>query len=401
MGGARNHRWYILGVGFLCMFAWFVTLQSIPPLIPLIINELGIGHLDAGWLMSIITMPGIIIAILSGLMADRYDKKLIITVSFILMMIGISVSASGDSLSVMLLGRFIAGIGGAPLFVLGPQIVGQWFEGKELGLALGTVNAGAPVGTIVAMNMLPTLAINFGWRGSLWLSLLIPVFSLVIFWLIYKKPACRPEYPKASFFNMLKENKLVSLPVLLLGFSMLLFNASFMSLLTFTPDFVITSGVNLAIAGMIGSAAMWPGVLFSSFVGYVGDRTGMKRSMVVYGAIFMAIFIFLIPKIPAIVLPLVLLAGTAKTLIPPPIFTMTYENSHVHNSGLSYGIIQSMSSLGLVIGPPLTGWTRDLSGSYDLSFGLISGIALLIPLCMLFLWLLERGKRKQISIVPM
>jgi len=143
-GQEERKRWAILGVAYLSIVAFAVTFQSVPPVLSLVITQLGLSHTQAGLLMSFFALPGIIISIPAGLLADRYSQKIIGAVALLLMIVGSAIFAAGNSMYLLALGRIIAGIGGMTICILMPQIVSQWFRGRDLGKAMGVFGSLGP-----------------------------------------------------------------------------------------------------------------------------------------------------------------------------------------------------------------------------------------------------------------
>jgi len=101
----------MLGVVFVGMLAVTMVLQSVPPILPLMLKDLGLSHAQGGLLMGFFALPGIIVAIPAGLLADRYNQKAIGLISLALLGVGASIVATGDTLALLALGRIVSGIG--------------------------------------------------------------------------------------------------------------------------------------------------------------------------------------------------------------------------------------------------------------------------------------------------
>jgi MFS family permease len=166
------------------MLSLAITLQSVPPVLSLILTELQLSHAQGGLLMSLFALPGIVISIPVGILADRYSQKIIGLASLSLMLIGVAVFASGDSMAILGLGRVISGIGAMTLGVVVPQLLAQWFMGREMGTAMGIFSTAMPVGTILSLNFLSLAAGNLGWRASIWISAGLPLLTLIVFALL-------------------------------------------------------------------------------------------------------------------------------------------------------------------------------------------------------------------------
>ena len=80
-----DNCWKVLFLVFLCKFTFGVVVQSVPPIISLLITEIGISHTQAGFLMSIFALPGIIISLPGGLLSDYYGARIIAMLGFLLL----------------------------------------------------------------------------------------------------------------------------------------------------------------------------------------------------------------------------------------------------------------------------------------------------------------------------
>ncbi len=237
-------RWIILALVFVAQLSFAIIMQSVPPVLSLIIRDMGISHARAGLLMGIFALPGIFLSIPAGSLSDRYGSKYLCVISLALMILGTVFSALAGSFYLIVLGRFISGIGALTLIVVLPQLLSQWFLGKELGIAMGIFNTVVPVGGLISFNLLPVLALTWGWRAAFWLGTAVSVIALLFFVLAYSPPpiqrreqaAVREQRPTNFVSNILA----LGLPIWLVSFSWMWFNAGFIGFTTFAPDFFVS-----------------------------------------------------------------------------------------------------------------------------------------------------------------
>ncbi len=381
---AARQRWGILGIAYLLILAFTFTLQLVPPVLSLVMAELRLSHAQGGLLMSLFALPGVIVSIPAGMLIDRYGQKAIGIVSFIFMIAGTAIFASGSSFPILALGRVISGMGAITLVVLAPQLLAQWFAGREMGIAMGVFNTGLPLGTILSLNFLSILGESLGWRASAWLSAGLPLVALVIFaWLFASTPRRSEKTPPQSegFFRSIR---LAGTSIWIVGIAWGLFNAAVFALFTFTPDFLKVSGLSITSAGFVTSAVMWPALALAPLVGYIIDKIDRKRTIIVIGSLALTIFIALIPTAIGWILALMLLIGVAQTLVPTPIFALLPEVTSPERLGLGFGIISTCLNIGLVVGPAAVGLIRDVTGSYQTSYALMAGFAFLVIPAMVF-----------------
>ena len=373
---AGAYRWGILAVLFLSQLSFAVTVQSIPPVMSLVIAHFHLSHHEAGLLMGMFSLPGIFLSLPSGMLSDRWGVKPVGILALVLTAGGSLLVAMGQSFPVVLAGRMIAGMGAVTLVVVIPNAVAQWFAGREMGIAMGLFNTAMPLGTIVMLNVGPVLSDFGGWRTSIWAPLAFTVMAAIIFTSLYRNPAAGPSSAPGNHADKESSGK-IGLPIWLTGAAWGFFNMSIMSLFTFAPDFLVTRGFALGRAGFDTSLVMVGSMLFSPVIGYLTDRMGRKAAFIAAGGIGMAVLLLFFPAGQNSFAILFLAVGIAASLIPAPIFSLVAEVISRDRLGLGYGILSTILNLGMFMGPQIVGWGRDITGSYTASFWLMAFFALL------------------------
>ena len=387
---ASGNRWVILGVIYICMLAFALVLQSLPPILTLVMTELELSHAQGGLLMSWFALPGIIVSIPAGMLVDRYSQKAIGSIALLLMIVGSAIFASAHSMFVLSMGRLVAGAGAMTLLVVAPHLLAQWFAGRELGIGMGVFSTGMPLGTILSLGILSRVGESLGWRVSVWVSAGLALLALVVFALLFSPAQRSGERMSAPSEPLYQSIRSAGTPIWLVGAAWLLFNAAVISLFTFTPDMLKAAGFSIGSAGFITSAVMWPALVLSPVIGYIIDRIGRKRTSIALGGAMMAILLLWVPSATHWVLLLLLIMGIAQAMVPAPIFALTPDITKPERLGLAFGIISTCLNLGIVVGPFVVGLAKDLTGSYQASYVLMSGFALMITVSMIILGLRER-----------
>jgi len=384
-GRGISKRWLMLGISFLCLFDIAVVMQSVPPVLSLVMAEFQLSYTQGGLLMSLFALPGILVAIPAGMLADRYSQKVIGIVFFALMIAGVAIFATGNSFPVLGLGRVVSGVGARCIGVVAVLLLAQWFAGREMGIAMGVLNAGIPAGTIMSLILMPWLAESLGWQSSIWFGAVVSLMVFGIFvMLVVQSPRSR-QHISPQFGGLLRDIKPAGVSIWLIGIAWMFFNASIQSVFTFTPDLLKAAGYSIASAGFITSMVMWPSLILSPAVGYVIDKIDHKRTIIAVGGVSLAIFIVLIPMASSWILALMLLMGVAQSFIPAPIFALPPEVTTAERLGFGFGILAMWGNFGQMAGPALTGFIIDVTGSYQASYALMAGWALVVAFIMMVL----------------
>lgn len=372
----------ILGIVYLSILAFTLIFQSIPPILPIIISELHLTYAQSGLLMSLFALPGILVSILGGFLADRSGMKPLGTGCFLLMIGGTFLVGLGMNLQILGLGRIIAGIGAFTLSVFLPKLLSQWFKGKELGLAMGIFNTGVPLGSVICFGLFGRLGTLGGWRVPILLTGIYSLIIFILFFILYRPPLLKRMREEKSL-NIHKSLTQMGYPIWLVGFSWLWFNAAFVSFATFAPDLFIENGFTIEQSGILIGIPLLGSLLFSTPIGYLVDRFKHQEWLIGTGGIALAI-LALFFNFSSSFLFLAILMGIFSAMIPAPIYSLPPEILKMDNVGLGFGILSTCSSVGLFVAPYLVGKIKDLTDSHNWSFTLISSFFFLTAIFILF-----------------
>ncbi|MFO7879040.1 MAG: MFS transporter [Bacteroidales bacterium] len=161
---------------------------SITPAFPEIIKAFGINKKEVAYLITVFTLPGIFLAPVMGVLADRYGRKIIIIPSLFIFAIAGFACTFAQSFTTLLILRFFQGIGMSSLGMLNATMIGDLYSGNKRSAAMGYVSGVLSIGTATYPAIGGVLA-DIAWNIPFTLPLLaIPVGFAVIFGLNNPEP---------------------------------------------------------------------------------------------------------------------------------------------------------------------------------------------------------------------
>jgi predicted MFS family arabinose efflux permease len=252
----QAYRWKALIFIYIFMLAFAVTFQGIPPVLNFIVSSFGISHAQAGGLMSFFGLAGILISIPGGILADVYGARRVGMAALGIALVGSLVVGFGDRFSLLLVGRFICGIGALTVAVTAPRTLSQWFADGDLGKAMGIFNTAMPLGTIFALNVFGRLAAVTSWRVPIFLTAGYCFFMLLLFFFRY--PALPGEEDKQKRDKLDFKKRLAVLsqagsPIWLVAVVWMMYNAAAIAYLTFAGEYYLSLGYDVSHAGFFAS----------------------------------------------------------------------------------------------------------------------------------------------------
>ncbi len=163
-------------------------ISSITPAFPGIIKYFGISTQQVGWLIAAFTLPGIFLTPVTGILADRFGRKLVLVPAlFIFGIAGFLCSFMRDFHSLLLF-LFIEGIGASGLSSINITLIGDLYSGEKRTALMGYNASILSIGTAAYPAMGGFIA-AFGWQYIFYLPLLaIPLGIFVIFGLNNPEP---------------------------------------------------------------------------------------------------------------------------------------------------------------------------------------------------------------------
>lgn len=352
--------------------------SSITPAFPKIRQVLGISGGQVGLLITFYTLPGIALAPVLGVLADRFGRKRILVPSLFLFAIAGTACALARDFSLLLALRALQGMGGAALGSLNTTIIGDLYSGRRRVQAMGLNASVLSIGTASYPTVGGALAL-LGWRYPFLLpAAALPIGILVLTYL--KNPEPRNfqglrEYLKGTW-GYLRDIKVAAL----FAAGVLTFVILFGAYLTyFTLLLGDSFGASPLIIGLImSSMSLTTGAVssqLSKIQRWLPLGTTIRLAFVIY-----ALALALIPLMPSLwllVIPAIVF-GIAQGANIPSLQTAVAGLSPLEYRAAFMSLNATMMSLGQTIGPPLLGIVYVYRG-IDATFFAAAGLALAAP----------------------
>ena len=173
-----------MGVALVCLsaLAFGLTYSDHAPLIPLISANLGLDELRAGLLSTALFVAYMATTLLSIGAADRIGPKRAVGAGLIAATVGTALLALGPTYAFALAGKALQGLGSALAFISATRYIVGLYAGRRSHFALGLYGAGFPLGSALALVVMPTLASGLGgWRPAIGLEA-IAIGACAIAW---------------------------------------------------------------------------------------------------------------------------------------------------------------------------------------------------------------------------
>ena len=278
--------WSLFVFGSCCVYQWLM-----PASILTNIGAVFEMSLDtAGWIMSVFTLTGLVLAYPGAWIMRNVGIKVSILIAALLTISGNVLALVADSGVLFIVARAIQGCGFGLIAVIGPNIMPRLFPLERQGLVMGIWSQWVCPGVALAALSTPLLYGAFGWRSIFCLSLVLQVVTTLLVLVFVKMPAVPENAARtdAGRGGAGKPSRAYVASAFAVGFCFLAWCTSYPTFNTFYPTYAQTvQGMDMFTASMttlVAAIATIPGgILF----GLLADKIKQRKLMLVIGYVLL------------------------------------------------------------------------------------------------------------------
>jgi CP family cyanate transporter-like MFS transporter len=194
--GELTTRPGVVGVALLAGVLAAGHVGKLPLALPAIRTELHLDLVAAGWLASIFSATGMVIAIFLGAASDRINHWRMAVGGLALMAVSGLGGSLASTMTQLLISRFLEGVGFLAVVVAAPSMIARAASGRARSTALGLWPGYMPAGISLMILAAPFVLQVGGWR-ALWVVIAAATAAATIAMLLYGEKA-RPRDTQAA-----------------------------------------------------------------------------------------------------------------------------------------------------------------------------------------------------------
>ena len=137
---------------------------------------------DVQWVVDAYALTLAALLLTSGVLADRYGRKLLFQLGLAVFTIGSLLCGLARNPGLLIASRSFQGIGGAVMFAVSLALLGQSFRGKERGVAFGAWGAVAGIATALGPVLGGLITTEWDWRGIFLINVPVGVVAIAVTW---------------------------------------------------------------------------------------------------------------------------------------------------------------------------------------------------------------------------
>lgn len=365
--------WLALVGGLAIYFVNSAAQQKIPPIMLELNDALGLTLAESGWLMSIMSLLGLILALPSGPIINKLGVKWTTVLAAGIQLVGSLIGTFATDFAVMMVSRALEGVALGLCNVVSFAVVAAFFPPEKRGLPNSFVTASFTVSVFMMMNVAVPLTDAFNWEGVWWFTDVLSVLAvLAAFFLIPKKSEemdfeedVPVEKEKVDLKRLLTNRSVYIVPLIFV-----LFNIGYYGISTYMPTYLVESvGAGQAEANLAVSWNSLVGIPAALFIGWLLDRLkiGNRKYIAVatmFGLAVCYFVAFIMPSVPAATAMLILM-GFICTFIPVTLYTIGPDIiPNAAYAAIILAIVTFGQNLGMTLGPLVVGYIVEIMGDW-------------------------------------
>lgn len=351
---------------------------KLPPAIPVLREALGIGLVEAGFLLSAVQIAGMTLGLFIGLMADLIGLRRSMLLGLAVLSGASLAGAVSHSASALLLLRAVEGMGFLMVVLPAPSMIRQLVPPQRISRVLGVWSAYMPLGTALALLTGPLVTEAWGWPA--WWGLLGLLSAAMLAWVARGVPVSAMAVPAAPagaagwrlWWQPLRQTLGAPGPWLV-ALCFCVYAAQWLSVVGFLPSIYRQAGVAGGWVGALTALVAAINIVGNVMSGRLLQRGWAPGRLMALGFVCMAVGAVLayVADAQQQGLPFawryagVLLFSCMGGLVPGTLFSMAVKVAPNHKTvATTVGWMQQWSAFGQFAGPPLVAWVASASGGW-------------------------------------
>ncbi|WP_374640123.1 CynX/NimT family MFS transporter [Hydrogenophaga sp.] len=343
---------------------------KLPVAIPVLRAELGLSLVEAGYLLSLVQVAGMLGGLTVGLLADKAGPRRVMLVGLAVLTLSSLLGSMSQGVAQLLWTRGAEGAGFLLSVLPAPALLRLTVRNSmALSKALGWWGAYMPVGTATAMLVGGMLIGSVGWRG-LWLLLsALTGGCALLLWA--RVPGTHGIAPSSAFVPRLLRTLRASGPWYA-ALAFFCYSGQWLAVVGFLPTIYSGATLPVSVVGWLSALAAGINMTGNIAAGRLLARGVAPVRLLLTGYVAMglgALLTFGVPESPLLGYLGVLVFSAFGGLIPGTLFSLAVSLSPGSDTiSTTVGWMQQWSSLGQFLGPPVVAMVAVWVGGWSMTW---------------------------------
>lgn len=371
---------------------------------PFIQEDLKLTPGQMGIIFSSFSIGYAIFNFVGGVASDKFGAKITLFVAMIVWSLFSGAIVLAVGFVSLFIVRILFGMGEGPLSATINKMVNNWYPPSKRATAVGLANSGTPLGGAISGPIVGYIALHLGWRVSFVAIMVIGLIWAISWWFFAKE---KPDYIEETKIDEKADIAPVTTfklgyylknpTVLFTAFAFFAYNYILFFFLTWFPSYLVDAR-NLSIENMsLITVIPWVlGFLGLAMSGIVSDfvyKHTVQKGVLFSRKVVLVVCLFLsavcigisgIVTTTAGAVTLVALSVLFLYLTGAIYWAIVQDVVDSNNVGSVGGFMHLLANTAGIIGPTITGYIIQTTGTYTAAFLLAGGLAVIASIAVIF-----------------
>ncbi|MEX3814416.1 MFS transporter [Paraburkholderia sp. BR13439] len=389
--GRSKVRWWIAGLMWAAIAINYIDRTVLSAAAPRIQSEFHLSAIEMGVVMSAFFWSYALLQLPAGLLADRFGQKKVLGFAVLWWSLATAATGIASGFRSLVALRVALGVGEAGAYPSNAGIATRWFPRTERATVAGIFDSGSKLGGAIAMPLIAGLLTAFDWKLTFVLTATLGIVWFLV-WLasFTDSPADHPRV-NAEELAHIESDKVTqdtrqptrrqwrrlfahrNIWAMCIGFFMINYNSYFF--ITWLPTYLMKErGMSVLEMGWIASLPLIASIIVEIFAGWASDRVfaSGKLSLTATRKLFLVIGLVMASSIgfaafaqsPFVAVLLLCIAKSGTTVAASQVWALPGDVAPPDSVSMVAGLQNTISNLGGVVGPIVTGAIVGATGSF-------------------------------------
>jgi Sugar phosphate permease len=408
-------RWLVAGLMWSAIAINYIDRTVLSAAAPHLQAEFHLSAMEMGIVMSAFFWSYALLQLPAGMLADRFGQKIVLGASVFWWSLATAVTGLATGFKSLVLLRVMLGIGEAGAYPSNAGIASRWFPRKERATVAGIFDSGSKLGGAVALPLIAWLLATFDWKVTFAITGVLGLIWCVVWVFVFRDSPADHKRVNAAELAHIRDGEAVSrsdsvgaaadvpwhrlfahrnIWAMCIGFFMINYNSYFF--ITWLPTYLVKErGMSLMEMGFMASLPLVLSMIVEVFAGWASDRVyaSGKLSLTATRKLFLVVGLVMASSIglaafatsPLVAVALLCVAKSGTTVAASQVWALPGDVAPGNMVSRVAGIQNTVSNMGGVVGPIVTGAIVGATGSFVPALLFSSGLIVIAILNYLFL----------------
>ncbi|MEX3927472.1 MULTISPECIES: MFS transporter [Paraburkholderia] len=384
-------RWWVAGLMWAAIAINYIDRTVLSAAAPRIQSQFHLSAVEMGVVMSAFFWSYALLQLPAGFLADRLGQKKVLGFAVLWWSLATAATGVANGFKSLVALRVALGVGEAGAYPSNAGIASKWFPRSERATVAGIFDSGSKLGGAIALPLIAAMLTAFDWKITFALTGLLGLIWYVVWQFTFSdsprdhKRVNSEELAHIESDLLAEQSDRAARPPLrkllahrniwamCIGFFMINYNSYFF--ITWLPTYLVKArGMTMMEMGWMASLPLLASIVVEIFAGWASDRVfaSGKLSLTATRKLFLVIGLLMASSIgfaafadsAAVAVLLLCIAKSGTTVAASQVWALPADVAPRNAVSMVAGVQNTVSNIGGVVGPIVTGAIVGATGSF-------------------------------------